>query len=398
MSQLTQDRPCPLCGASDFKPVIEYNQFQYYTDQVNNKINLKHVNCLKCDTLYMNPAFTDEGFVRLFSKAAGSYGSTSSRAQEQIDWLSSTGLLKNSKKALDVGCYYGTFLSLLPGHIEKFGLEIDEGVVKEAQSKRPDIHFFTSTFDNIKLPEKVDLITMFHVLEHLVDPLSFLLQLKGQVDSQARLVIEIPIIENAITNDVCGFFNAQHTTHFSKISLKQILERTGWQILSEQTQKDYNGYRAVCAISNQSSDLQGWQKQANQFAARPHLLKYMSNWFSSVEKVQKEILSFHEKVQNSPFVIWGGGMHTEFLFHLTSLNELILNSKNCVIIDIDTSKQSEKWRGLNITSPEQFKNWSEAYFLPSSYFHHDKIRHFLMTEKAVKEDKILKLYDYIRVY
>ena len=61
---------------------------------------------------------------------------------------------------------------------------------------------------------------MFHVLEHLKNPLETLINILKSAHQTTYLLIEVPILENGFTNDINGFFSAQHLTHFSRQSLK----------------------------------------------------------------------------------------------------------------------------------------------------------------------------------
>jgi hypothetical protein len=67
---------------------------------------------------------------------------------------------------------------------------------------------------------------MFHVLEHLPDPVSVLKRLRDHAHNSTRLVIEVPILEKGQTNDIHGFFSPQHLTHFSKKTLDNVLKVT----------------------------------------------------------------------------------------------------------------------------------------------------------------------------
>ena len=90
-----------------------------------------------------------------------------------------------------------------------------------------------------------DCITMYHVLEHLSEPIRVLKRLRKISHSKTKLVIEVPVIDNGNTNDIHGFFTVQHATHFSRASLANCLRVSGWIITEEYRVPDYNGLRVI---------------------------------------------------------------------------------------------------------------------------------------------------------
>src|SRR5713226_4191114 len=103
---LTTHRPCPICGSNRTRTVLQFDQFQFYSDsnKLPKRADLKEVQCLDCFALYLNPCYSEYGFQILFAEAGCSYGSTEGRPQEQIDWLGARGLLRSGSRFLDAGC------------------------------------------------------------------------------------------------------------------------------------------------------------------------------------------------------------------------------------------------------------------------------------------------------
>lgn len=70
---------------------------------------------------------------------------------------------------LDVGCGIGMFLSHLNSKkFRKYGVEINKKGAQEARKK--NITVYTSDFLKLRLKQKFDVITMWHVLEHIPQP------------------------------------------------------------------------------------------------------------------------------------------------------------------------------------------------------------------------------------
>jgi hypothetical protein len=90
-------------------------------------------------------------------------------------------------------------------------------------------------FGDESLAGPVDLITAFHVLEHVSDPEAFLKRCHGRLNEQGVLVIEVPSFEFArkrLNDDPVGLLNHispyYHLHHFTRAGLDTMLRRTGF--------------------------------------------------------------------------------------------------------------------------------------------------------------------------
>jgi len=81
-----------------------------------------------------------------------------------------------------------------------------------------------------------DVITMFHVLEHVADPARTLRNLKDRLTDDGLLVIEVPNIESWgfrwFGKGWRGLDLPRHVTHFSPQTLTGLLRRTGFEPVS----------------------------------------------------------------------------------------------------------------------------------------------------------------------
>jgi len=391
---LTYWRPCPTCGSIEAKTVLELNDFQFYTDsaQLPKRVTVRECMCRKCFTLYLNPCYSDFGFKVLFAEAGRSYGSTEGRPREQIDWLDHHGLLQTNMLVMDAGCYQGDFLAALPRTVLKVGVDIDEPAILRGRSLYADhrIEFVLGDFESFQYMGRApDVITMFHVLEHLPRPVEVLMNLRTIAHPKTHLVVEVPVLENGQTNDINGFFSVQHMTHFSRTSLQNCFGKAGWRVIELHEQADYNGYRVLAIPDEPKPSVIGNENDVGL------LHDYLSAWHQSVLKVERIIRSLpeHHSVE-----IWGGGAHTEFLYQFTTL----FNpgpQRRFKIVDSDPLKQGKTWRGIHIDDPGtlQYIDWSTALLVISSYGSQEDIAKAAVTF-GVPTDRIAKLYTKIRRY
>ncbi len=379
-------RECPICNSDTTDTLLSFENFQFFCDQeAVNQVDVVQRQCRKCGALYMNPCYSSKGFAILFKLAGMSYGQTASRAQEEVDWLTKRHLLKNNCRILDIGCGTGDFLSSIPDGIQKTGIDIDKSSIERARSQHPQIKFIHSDFNSIESNEEIDILTMFHVLEHLPTPLETLKNLAKISTENTRLIIEVPIIENGKTNDINGFFSVQHLTHFSRTSLKNILRKSGWEILEWEEKEDYNGCRVLVKKSEVSDILEVSDKE------RENVYNYFPAWYNSLQNIEKKI----QKINVDKCIIWGGGMHLEFLYQKTSLfNKPI----KFIIVDSDRSKQNQKWRGINIYPPEKIKEINKDIPLIISSYGGQESIYKACLDFGKEKDTIVKLYENIRRY
>lgn len=98
------------------------------------------------------------------------------------------------KIVLDFGCGNAGFLNLAKDSCKKtFGVELQKDFQDYFKSCGLDV--YSSIVD---LPEKVDCITMFHVLEHLKNPVEELKKLKECLTDTGRIFIEVPNSKDAL--------------------------------------------------------------------------------------------------------------------------------------------------------------------------------------------------------
>jgi ubiquinone/menaquinone biosynthesis C-methylase UbiE len=390
-------RSCPICGTNKFRVVSEINNFQFYSDSAAEpkRFDVRENMCLSCFAIYLNPCYSFYGFEILFFEAGQSYGSSLEHTREQIQWLTDEKLLNIGSSVFDVGCYEGDFLSKLPGSIKKIGIDIDEPSILRGREKyeNEEIKLFSGDFETFSYDESPpSTITMFHVLEHLPRPVEVLKKLKSISDELTKLVVEVPVLENGKTNDINSFFSIQHTTHFSKNSLRNCFAMAGWKIIKVHEASDYNGYRVLANIdssNNQNSvptpDNKDWEELNTN-------LKSQLDSMGNIENIIRTI------PYSDYFVIWGGGAHLEMLYQLTSFFH-INTDKTFIIVDSDDLKQGKTWRGIPIYAPSIIKSfdWASTCLIISSYGGQESIE-----ESAIKFDvplhKIIKFYDDIIAY
>jgi len=388
-------RPCPVCGADNARSILEIQNVQFYTDSADptKRVDVRQVQCRHCLTLYMNPAYSNQGFEVLFAQAGKSYGDGPSRPGEQVEWLAAHGCLNDGKAVMDIGSFEGDFLARLPITGPRIGIEFDQGAVERAKERHADaaFQFIQGRFEDFEFDGDVDCFTMFHVLEHLPDPVAVLKKLRQHANSDTALIVEVPIVEQGDTNDIHGFFSSQHLTHFSRNTLASALARAGWRIEDAISISTYNGYR-VLARPVEPSD-----SAHPDFTDQEALRGIMASWQIAIRDMERRLDGLLTD-DCARVVIWGGGFHTEILYQHTSFFERLAEIP-IAIVDGDASKQGQSWRGVPIGVPDQIEDidWRDTTLVVSSYGSQYKIRDVAVT-LGVPEEAIILLYDSLKIY
>lgn len=381
-------RPCPICGALKSRNVWNIEQFQFFTDskEYAKRIDIYVHQCMQCYALYLNPVYSKLGFDILFNEASQSYGSSIERNQERVNWLTKHQLLKEGQHILDVGCYDGKFLSMCPDKLKRTGVDVDQTVINRNREKfkTSGIEFFCADIENFEIEDTPNLITMFHVLEHLPNPVQFLTKIHSlSRNNCARLLIEGPILEQYLVEDIVGFFGVEHLTHFTRNSLTNCFNLAGWEV-EEWIEEDYiAGCRVLLKPS--SGEIQN-KMQVNVNDVRI-FYQYLSLWYESLAKAEEKLSLFNDR---QVWIIWGGGMHTEYLYQTSSFFN---KSRKYIIVDSDLRKQGKRWRGIPIYSPDIINNINdqEVMVLISTHSSQAEIENELL-DKGISSDRIVKLY------
>lgn len=144
------------------------------------------------------------------------------------------------KILLDFGCGNGGFLNYAKAYASVCeGIELHRGVAPYWDGK---IEIYNDL--SRVLRKRYDVLTAFHVIEHLPDPRSLLCELKLLMGPESTLVIEVPNANDALVTlyDCLPFqeftYWSNHLFLFTESTLRELASQAGLSIISiEQTQR-----------------------------------------------------------------------------------------------------------------------------------------------------------------
>lgn len=136
---------------------------------------------------------------------------------------------KKDVAVLDIGCGTGDFLKALPSPYTKFGIEPNAQARNLASQKN-----ITCKSSDEDIQEKFDLITMWHVLEHVPDLEKQFETFDRLLKKEGKIIIAVPNYKSFDAAHYGKFWAAydvpRHVWHFSKMSIKTIADLQGYTV------------------------------------------------------------------------------------------------------------------------------------------------------------------------
>lgn len=231
---------CPWCGSD--KAQINL----WLKDEFLSKEDFHICECLNCGLLYTMPRPSKDKIGEYY-KSEEYYSHQENKKgfiPKVYEMVKKTNLRHKYKlasnglkvgKVLDIGCGVGDFLHTAEMHgWECTGVEPSEDAKVIAQKRMNGIIISSEDLENI--PEGYfDLITMWHVLEHVDDLKWQVEQLRRLVKPKGRVVIALPnykSYDGQYYKELWAAYDVpRHLNHFNKTTLTKIFKASGMELV-----------------------------------------------------------------------------------------------------------------------------------------------------------------------
>ncbi len=232
---------CPSCDTNNCKPQFKVKQWHI-------------VQCNNCNLVYTNPRLTNEAIKNLYELNYfnnNQYGYINYNDNPHLKksnfakWIIQALpyiKIKNTTRALDVGCAAGFAFSVLEQHkIAVDGVELDANYIQQLRSKGYTIYDKPLLQNDYK--HKYNLITLFDVVEHLTDLDAHFKCLHSILQNEGIVVIVTPNFAS-MQRKIFGkrwfqFKPLEHINYFTINTLTTIASRNGFQLLLHKKSGQY---------------------------------------------------------------------------------------------------------------------------------------------------------------
>lgn len=235
---------CPVCDSQAIKEVLKA------TDYTVSGTEFAIWECAACrlrftqdvpDAQHIGPYYKSEEYISHTDTSKGLINRIYRRVRRttlrQKLRLVQAATGRSTGRALDVGCGTGAFLNALQSAgWEARGLEPDDDARALAiRQYGLDVQETSALY---RLPAaSFDLITLWHVLEHVHDLQGYLAQLKNLLAPGGKLVIAVPNYTSSDAATYGRYWAAydvpRHLYHFAPESIRALVQRHRLQVLAE---------------------------------------------------------------------------------------------------------------------------------------------------------------------
>lgn len=138
----------------------------------------------------------------------------------------------------DLGSGDGTFLSELRGlgYTDCVGIEPGQNGLQISKERKLDVYQGTITnLPQVSNGKKVQMVTLFHLLEHLDDPRGSIETIRKSLDPKGILVLETPDADaplQRITDHKNHLVYPEHLFYWNEVSVRKLLEQAGFSVVA----------------------------------------------------------------------------------------------------------------------------------------------------------------------
>ena len=227
---------CPLCGSEPHQHIIALSDDVF-------SMKLRTVVCARCALVFTNPRlkgylykqFYERDYHVLYSEVREPDPAYITRrhfdavADFRVEYYRE--FLRDDMRLLEIGSGPGTFLSVVRKRFTSakvLGLEPSPRFAEYTRRVNGASVVVSPIEGAPGAARGCDVVAMFHVLEHLVNPLGVLTSIGEGMKPGGVLLLEVPNVLGTWWG--IGMFHIAHTCVFGPRTLRRLVERAGFKI------------------------------------------------------------------------------------------------------------------------------------------------------------------------
>jgi len=220
------ERSCPACASTERKHDCAPDGFHFQR-------------CLRCGTLYLSPCPTEVEIIDFLNTSEGyrmwrEDMPKDVRQRREIIYRERAALIRSLfpdgqrlGTVLDVGAGSGEFAA----HMIQLGARYIGIEPQPLPVDIPGAEIIVGTFADAVVPDPVDVVCAFEVIEHLIDPYEFLDFAKRALKRGGKLVVTTPNnagFEIEVLGELSHAVGFDHVAIYNVSSIALMLERAGF--------------------------------------------------------------------------------------------------------------------------------------------------------------------------
>lgn len=196
--------------------------------------------------------------------------------------------------------------------------------------------------DSFTLDEHVDTIVHSHVIEHMYDPISFIVHIAKHLKAGGKHIFTLPNMVEMLSKKYTNCLNFEHTTFLAEPFIDYILSKNGFKIVKKKYFYDHSIFYATVRMRNLTT------KEID-----------IPRYYSQYKKLFTNFISYHKNLVNSISNKMDGFEGEIYLFGAHIFSQYLLEfglkkEKISAILDNSFFKQGKRLYGthLHVQSPE----------------------------------------------
>jgi SAM-dependent methyltransferase len=225
---------CSICNSTIQTPI--FDQTVESSEWVINQTRYGYIKCSNCGFIQCNPIPSNQVLFNYYQE------------QYAYDWFEQNRFFKKwqathryykiqkhlqpNNKVLDFGCGHGYFVQeLARRNLQSFGFDIGSDKISHHQNGHITNKYTLEEYTE----EGFDLITLWHVLEHMQDQHTILAQLSQKLKPNGKIIIAVPNTNSygfKRLGQKWGWLQQPyvHINQYNPHNLRLLLEQDGWVI------------------------------------------------------------------------------------------------------------------------------------------------------------------------
>jgi len=205
---------------------------------IGEKFNI--VQCRNCNLAFLNPRPSQEEITNYYpdeyyvdAKEWNIQRSNVKELQNRLDYVAKYCGSRRPGKLLDIGIFNGAFVSYaLNSGWDAYGLDPSLKAISLAKKTVPNERLFHGYLESSPFPPNTfDVVTLWEVLEHTMDPINVLKTVRDVISSKGIIVISVPNFASLESHLFGKYWNGldvpRHLYHFTTPTLAKMLEKVG---------------------------------------------------------------------------------------------------------------------------------------------------------------------------